>query len=229
MQSDESRFNPPESELSKKAYNTYSMDYIYFTEAKWIQRWLKEKFGKEAAYIPNGVDNEIVHKVNYKGMTANRKIRILLEGPIDIPFKGMEDAFNAVKGLDCEIWCVSSAGIPKPEWKCDVFFGKVTFDQMKYIYSNCDILLKMSRVEGFFFFLLEMMQCGGTCVVGKVSGYDEYIVDGYNALTVELGDVVGAHNALKRLIDDPALLEKLKKEVQGVDEKDPQIETFKRK
>jgi len=118
---------------------------------------------------------------------------------------------HAVNGLDCEVWCISSAGTPKPGWRCDQFFSKVPMEQMKYIYSSCDILLKMSRVEGFFGPPMEMMACGGTCVVGNVTGYDEYIVDGYNALVVNLGDVQGAHDALKRLIEDPELRNTLAK------------------
>jgi hypothetical protein len=81
---------------------------------------------------------------------------------------------------------------------------------MKYIYSSCDVLLKMSRVEGFFGPPLEMMACGGTAVTTRVTGYDEYIVDGYNALTVEIGDHEGAQKLLKRLIEDRTLLKMLK-------------------
>ena len=112
---------------------------------------------------------------------------------------------SKVEGLDCEVWCVSSAGTPKAEWKCDRFFSAVPMDQMKYIYSSCDILVKMSTIEGFFGPPMEMMACGGTCVVSKVTGYDEYIVDGYNALVVEMGDVAGAHHAIERLINDNEL------------------------
>jgi glycosyltransferase involved in cell wall biosynthesis len=118
-----------------------------------------------------------------------------------VPNKGMEDAFRAVEGLDCEVWCVSTYGKPKPEWKFDRFFEGVPWDQMKHIYSSCDILLKMSRVESFSLPPLEMMACGGTAVVGKVTGIDEYIIDNYNALIVEEGDVDGAHNALRKLIE----------------------------
>jgi glycosyltransferase involved in cell wall biosynthesis len=132
-----------------------------------------------------------------------------LEGPIDIPFKGMEDAFLAVQDLDCEIWCISSAGKPRSGWRCDRFFEKVPMIDMKRIYSSCDIFLKMSRIEGFFGPPLEMMACGGACVVGEVTGYDEYIVHGYNALVVREGDVEGAKNAVRELIQDIALREKL--------------------
>lgn len=76
---------------------------------------------------------------------------------------------------------------------------------MRRIYSSCDILLKLSRVEGFFGPPMEMMACGGATVVGRVTGYDEYIVDGQNALVVDALDINAARNAVQRLIDDTTL------------------------
>ena len=52
---------------------------------------------------------------------------------------------------------------------------------------------------------MEMMACKGACVVGEVTGYDEYIVDGYNALVVKQGDVEGARNAVKTLLENEDL------------------------
>lgn len=208
VQSDESRFYPAGSLESQKAWDSYKFDYEYMTEAKWIQKWLKEKFGHDAIYVPNGLDENIIFQTDPITKKGD-KVRVLLEGPIDIPFKGMEDAFNAINDLDCEVWCVSSAGKPKKEWKCDVFFEKVPMGQMNQIYSSCDILVKLSRVEGFFGPPLEMMACGGTCVVADVTGYDEYIVDNYNALVVKIGDVEGAKQAVKKLIEDTELRQRL--------------------
>lgn len=204
VQSDETRFSPKGSADYMRALKTYEMDYEFITEAKWIQKWLKDEFNKDAAYVPNGLDEKIIYPTAPLA-EKGEKLRILLEGPIDLPYKGMADAFQAVEGLDCEVWCISSAGKPKPEWKCDRFFEKVPMDQMRTIYSSCDLFLKMSRVEGFFGPPLEMMACGGACVVGKVTGYDEYIIDGENALVVEQGDVKGAHAALQKLINDEQL------------------------
>ena len=50
--------------------------------------------------------------------------------------------------------------------------------------GSCDVLIKMSRVEGFFMPPCEMMACGGTVLTGKVTEYDEYVIDGYNGLVV---------------------------------------------
>jgi glycosyltransferase involved in cell wall biosynthesis len=207
VQSDESRFTE-DPETRDEILATYLHRYQYLTEARWIQRWLKNLFGHDAWYVPNVIDPDIVHPAEPITPRGDR-LRVLLEGPIDIPFKGMADAFAAVAPLDCEVWCVSSLGRPRPSWRCDRFFERVPMDNMKYIYSSCDVLLKMSQVEGFFGPPLEMMACGGMAVVAKVTGYDEYIVDEHNALVVNPGDVEGARAAIQRLIDDPNLRERL--------------------
>jgi len=208
VQSDESRFFDKDDPNFKKVIKTYEMDLEFMTEAKWIKEWLFESFDKKAFLVPNGLNNELFHVVEPIEPKSSR-LRVLLEGAIDIPYKGMEDVFKVVNEIDCEVWCVSSSGRPKKSWKCDRLFLEVPLNEMKYIYSSCDILLKMSRVEGFFGPPLEMMACGGTVVVGRVTGYDEYIIDGYNALVVDQGDIQGAINAINRLIYEPEFREHL--------------------
>ncbi|MNX66843.1 Alpha-D-kanosaminyltransferase [compost metagenome] len=207
VQSDESRFTD-DPRLKARILGTYLGPYEYLTEARWIQRWLREEFGHEATYVPNGLDPTIIHPGEPLSPKGPR-LRVLLEGPIAIPFKGMADAFAATRDLDCEVWCVSSHGRPEPGWRCDRFFSAVPMTEMRRIYSSCDVLLKMSRVEGFFGPPMEMMACGGAVVVSQVTGYDEYIVAGDNALVVPPGDVAAAREALQRLIADPELRQRL--------------------
>lgn len=206
VQSDERRFFE-EEDMKKLVHQTYEMKYEYMTEARWIQKWLKSEFGHEAHYVPNGLDDEIFY--NTDQIVKKEKVRVLLEGPIVISFKGVEDAYEAVKDLDCEIWIISSAGSPKSDWRYDKFFERVPINQMREIYSSCDILLKMSRVEGFFGPPMEAMACGCSVVTGKCTGYDEYIYNEQNALVVNMGDVKGAKQAVARLINDKKLREKL--------------------
>ncbi len=123
----------------------------------------------------------------------------------------MAEAFEVVKNLDCEVWCVSNDGKPKPECRCDRFFEKVPMEQMRRIYSSCDILLKLSRVEGFFGPPLEMMACNGVPIVAKVTGHDEYIRNNHNALVVRPGDLQQAASAINKLISSPKLFSTLQK------------------
>jgi len=210
VQSDETRFYPIGSYLKQRVRRTYSFPFEFMTEAKWIQKWLKENFNKDSLYIPNGINTKIFYSTTPLEPKPKNKKRILLEGAINLPFKGMEEAFKVVQGLDCEVWCVSYDGKPKPEWHCDRFFEKVPMQDMRKIYSSCDILLKLSRVEGFFGPPLEMMACGGIPIVAKVTGYDEYIVDGYNALVTEPRNILKTKKLLQKLINDQKLYNHLK-------------------
>ena len=210
IQSDETRLDPDGSEESELARQTYTFNFEMIVIAKWLRQWLKDNFNKNANYVSNGLDSALFYPdtpLEPKG----GKLRVLLEGPIDVAFKGMKEAFEVVAGMDVEVWCVSSGGRPKPGWKCDRFFEKVPLKDMRKIYSSCDVLVKMSKVESFAMPPLEMMACGGTVIINKVTGYDEYIIDGYNALVVEQGDVKSAREKLALLMKDRLLLEKLMK------------------
>lgn len=200
VQSDETRFYPEKSFLKDRVEYTYHFPFEYMTEAKWIKKWLQEKYNHKAELVPNGINTDIFYPDTPLEPKPKNKKRVLLEGAINLPFKGMKEAFEVVQDLDCEVWCVSYDGRPKPEWHCDRFFEKVPMDVMRRIYSSCDILLKLSRVEGFFGPPLEMMACGGVPVVAKVTGYDEYIKDGYNALVTEVGNIKKTKKALEKLM-----------------------------
>ncbi len=208
VQSDERRFYPSEDPIVRRVEATYQMNFEFLTIAPWMQKWLKSEFKQNAILVLNGINHEVIREVEPIEPKSD-KVRVLLEGPIDIPFKGMSDAFAAIENLDCEVWCVSSLGVPKPKWKCDRFLGRVPWNQMSSVYSSCDILLKMSRVESFSMPPLEMMACGGTAVIGEVTGIETYAINGYNALIVPKGDIEAAHNALNLLIQDSNLRKRL--------------------
>jgi len=206
VQSDETRFYPEGSFLKSRVEYTYHLPFEYMTEARWIRDWLKNEYNHKAEYVPNGVNTEIFYPDTPLEPKPKNKKRILLEGAINLPFKGMEEAFKVVQDLDCEVWCVSYDGKPKPEWHCDRFFEKVPMNQMRRIYSSCDILLKLSRVEGFFGPPLEMMACGGIPIVAKVTGYDEYIVHKKNAIVVKPGDINSTRKVVQSMTKDKKLL-----------------------
>ena len=68
----------------------------------------------------------------------------------------------------------------------------------------------MSVYQAFGRTALEAMACGATAVVPQVGGVWEFVRDGENALAVDTLGSEGAAQALGRLVEDPALLERLK-------------------
>jgi hypothetical protein len=78
------------------------------------------------------------------------------------------------------------------------------------IYRSCDILVKLSTVEGMFGPPLEMFHCGGTAVVFEVTGHDEYIFDGLNAQVVGRNNLNGVVQSIRELVMNPDRLQQLK-------------------
>jgi glycosyltransferase involved in cell wall biosynthesis len=108
-----------------------------------------------------------------------------------------------------EVWLVSgNAG--ESNHLVDRFFRTVRVEDMAMVYRSCDVLLKLSRVEGMFGPPLEMFHCGGTVISYDVTGFEEYVVDGANALVVPMDDEPGVIDAVRRLATDRSLLARLK-------------------
>lgn len=179
-----------------------------------VARWLKERLERDAdvtvAYAPNGIDlsrfRPDVTPLEPKG----ERPRILIEGAGGLAFKRVDLAFRVARQIpEADIWHVSSDRIVQKEWRSQRRFAEVPLRDMPSIYASCDVLLKLSVVEGFFGPPLEMMACGGTAVVGRVHGHEEYVIDGHNALTVPLDDEAAAVSAVRRLMADASLRHQL--------------------
>jgi hypothetical protein len=72
------------------------------------------------------------------------------------------------------------------------------------------VVLKLSRVEGMAGPPLEGFHCGATCITTPVTGHDEYISDGRNALLTSWDDERGTSRLLDLLARDRRLLHRLR-------------------
>lgn len=202
VQSDERLFYDALS-VKEKVHNTYLLPIEFVTISNWITEMLGREFSKSATTIPNGIDASVFYP--REPLETKNRLRVLIEGPIDVPFKGMMEAYAAIESLDCEIWIVSSSGSPAKHWRYDRFFQAVSQEEMASIYSSCDILLKMSRVESFSFPPLEAMACGCAVVVAKVDGAIEYLEHNVNALVLEKNNINQAKDAVATLLKNDSL------------------------
>lgn len=210
VQSIESKFYPEsEQGLKMLAEMTYFLGMKVITEATWIKEYL-EKYGVDAYLVHNGIRKDIF---TLKGEKFDKcdGLRVLIEGPIDVGFKNVAKTVKLVKQSEAdEIWLLTSSDIKKYKG-VDRVFSKVPPKDCAKIYRSCDVIVKLSYVEGMFGPPLEMFHCGGTSIVYDVTGHDEYIVHEKNGLVAKTDDdekVVEYINKLK----DKKYLEKLKKE-----------------
>lgn len=187
--------------LRGKADRSYTPegDIRFLTISKWCQSWLKEKYGQDALYAPNGLEvgNFVCRKRKMEG-----KIRILIEGDCAVDYKNVDEAFEVTNSLDkaiYEVWYMSYNAQPKQWYQVDRFCHRIPYDQVPEIYGECDILLKTSLLESFSYPPLEMMASGGYVVAIPNDGNREYLEDGKNCLFYSPGDLEGARGAIEKI------------------------------
>lgn len=212
VQSIESRFyNASEVPLRALVDATYKFPLEYVTEATWIQKYLKDNFGQVSALVRNGIRKDVYTQtgVTCASRPTNGQPRVLVEGHFGVSFKNTALGIRLAKEAGAKnIWVLTGSSL---RWLPGVsrIFSRVPMIKTPEIYRSCDILIKLSTVEGMFGPPLELFHCGGTAVVFDVSGHDEYICHGENALVLRTGDTDGVVSALKELLANRTTLARL--------------------
>ncbi|MEM9563606.1 MAG: glycosyltransferase family 4 protein [Actinomycetota bacterium] len=216
VQSIESRFYAPtEPRFADLAAATYDLPLSFITISPWMQAYLAIEHRQPSVLVPNGIDKGRFNPFGPR--FADRPVdglRVLVEGPVDVAMKQVPETIEAVRDTKAsELWLLTSSELDRYPG-VDRVFSRVPTDVTPGIYRSCDVLVKLSRVEGMFGPPLEMMHCGGTAVVWDVTGHEDYLVNDHNSIITPTGDfdsVVAAVNAmavdrqLTRRLQDEAL------------------------
>ncbi|MBQ9211552.1 MAG: glycosyltransferase [Clostridia bacterium] len=212
VQNFERDFYPLEDPQRLACEGTYFLDdnWQYLTISRWCEGWLRERYGQDPIYLPNGLESGkyAPHLRDWTG----RKVRVLIEGDCAVDYKNVDESFRIVDKLDperFEIWYMSYNASPKGGYRCDKFLHAVPYEETPKVYGDCDILLKSSWLESFSYPPLEMMATGGYCVVAPNGGNAEYLREGENCLLYPLGEIDAAVQAIERIVSDGELREKL--------------------
>ena len=181
----------------------------YLTMSLWCQEWLKQSFNKNAKYVSNGIDLDLYP---YKKRDFKGKIKILIEGDSKSEYKNTDEAFRIVEKLDPEEFEVSYLSYrkePKDWYRVDHFYNRIAPEKVGEVYASCDILIKTSILESFSYPPLEMMATGGVSVVVPNGGNAEYLRDEHNCLLYKQGDIDAGVAAVRRILSDEKLRNKL--------------------
>lgn len=212
VQSVESRFYPAEEKpLRQLAEATYMLPMPVITEAAWIQEYLKKNYLRNVRLVRNGIRKDIyTPKGKCYAPREKGRLRVLVEGPVDVDFKNVPKTVSLCRKSEAdEVWLMTSSDI-KSYPGIDRVFSKVPIEETPQIYRSCDVIVKLSYVEGMFGPPLEMFHCGGTAITYDVTGYDEYIEHGMNALVAVRDDDKKVMEYLNQLKREPDYLRKLK-------------------
>ncbi|NIK78355.1 glycosyltransferase involved in cell wall biosynthesis [Paenibacillus castaneae] len=212
VQSIESRFyDLHEKPLRQLVESTYHLPLHIITEATWIQMYLKTECNKSAYLVKNGIRKDIYSTEGERYAERKQgKLRILVEGPIDVGFKNVPKTIELCRNSKAdEIWLLTSSPVDTYPG-VDRVFSRVPIFETANIYRSCDVIIKLSYVEGMFGPPLEMFHCGGTSITYNVTGHDEYIVSDYNGLVAQKDDDKRIIEYINMLKEDSTKLNELK-------------------
>lgn len=182
----------------------------------------------KSCYIPNGIDcsfaeqgfDRVEQRLEY-GVPSEALV-ILYVGRLSFE-KGLKDllfAFNEVAAQYHNTWLIlfgdgqeraSLQDLAGTSLFVDqiIFCGFKAHTEVTRWLLSADIFVLPSYFESMPYTLLEAMAAGLPCIASRVGGNVDLIQDGETGLLVEPGDVDGLAQALRRLLGDADLRERL--------------------
>jgi glycosyltransferase involved in cell wall biosynthesis len=210
LQSFEQRFYAQDEPLERQgaaAVLCLPVDFVAISD--WMGAVLSE-LRPDARWrvVRNGIEKE--RFAGRRRSPGDGPLRVLVEGQPTLWFKGVGDAVAAVRAMGepahLTLVALDPAGVGVD---ADRVVGGLSPDEMAGLYSQSDVLLKLSRVEGLPLPPLEAAHAGVPSVVAPFGAHADFVEHGRNGLVVGYDDVPGTARALDLLAADRELLERL--------------------
>lgn len=178
-----------------------------------VRRYFMEAYGREAVFIPNGVDAKeaLPASVIKEKWNLEKDSYLLYLGRL-VPEKRPELLIDAFRALETNKRLVIAGGssdtLAYEKELCAatqgdnriVFTGFVNGEPLAELYSNCYAYVLPSDVEGMPMSLLEAMAYGRCCVTSDIPECADVLAG--NGVTFEKGSVDSLRSALRDLLAD---------------------------
>ena len=199
-------FDPPEY-----VAKTYDLIPRIVTISSWIAREIETRHEHAATPIPISADPEVYYPRGDRPAAPPVRIAAMLRQDERRGMRFLLPALAEVAGrTDVEIVLFGHASMPAdaPRFR-HAHLGTLQRGDVPKLLSTVHVVVDPSLFQGFGLIGLEGMASGAACVLTDSGGASEYAVDGVNALIVPPGDSAALAAGIRRLLDDPALRERL--------------------
>jgi len=194
----------------------YQLPVPIIATSRAICRLVKERAGREAYYMPVGLNKSVFTRQPRKPPTARK--RVLFVGNYLMPYKGMRDGLEALRILSSELpmelvlvtqeyrdrAVLEAAGCPIELHFCP------TEPEMPAIIASCDAYCCTSWYEGLGLPALEAFRCGTPVVSTRTFGISDYGIDEQNLLLADANAPADLARQLRRILTDEPLAERLR-------------------
>ena len=201
------------------------LDTVFVNSEEYRQSWIKRGFDPAKLKIfPRGLDTELFHPARRdaaffeKFGACNGEVRLLYVGRIsrEKDLNLLAAAYRRLRdeGLPVQLFVVGHGPYSKAFAKSlpEAFFtGYLTGNQLATAYASADIFVFPSTTDTFGNVILEAQACGVPVVVSDSGGPKELVEDKSNGLITKSHDLEDFTSAIRTLVTNPALRERMGK------------------
>ena len=177
------------------------------TTAHWLQQHILRHYAfdsKQTFCVISGLDKTLWKPMPREPLRAHRRVRFLVEGPVNDPRKNVAQTVRLLEGLHVPyMWVGSAVDRTLVGPNCLGVEQQVPYQQMPQVYGSADVLVKASNSEGMFGPPLEMFATGGTAAAWQVQGAQECMSDRYNSYLVPMNSWCCLTEAIRELANAP--------------------------
>ena len=199
------------------------LDTVFVNSEDYRQSWIKRGLDPaKLKILPRGLDTELFHPARRdpaffeKFGTCNGEVRLLYVGRIsrEKDLDLLVTAYRRLRneGLPIQLFVVGHGPYSKALAKFlpEAFFtGYLTGTELATAYASADIFVFPSTTDTFGNVILEAQACGVPVIVSDSGGPKELVEDGMNGLITRSRDVDDFTRAIRSLIADAALRERM--------------------
>jgi glycosyltransferase involved in cell wall biosynthesis len=199
------------------------LDTVFVNSEEYRQSWIKRGLDPaKLKILPRGLDTELFHPARRnpaffeKFGRCNGEVRLLYVGRIsrekDLDLLATAYRRLRTEGLPVHLFVVGHGPYSEKFAKSlpEAFFtGYLTGTELATAYASADVFVFPSTTDTFGNVILEAQACGLPVIVSDSGGPKELVEDGMNGLITRSRDVDDFTRAIRSLIADVALRERM--------------------
>lgn len=175
-----------------KPAKTYDLGLTHLVESRWVERQLKQRFGKESHFISLGIDANVFRDRQCK-RDQNRIISAARPnaGPNDLKGWSMTQLVSALvhrRFRAAHLVTYGPEKVGRARGSNHTHIGCISDQDLANWFATSSVFLLTSRHEGFGLTVAEAMCCGVPVVSSFCDGNEEFCIDGETALMADAGD-----------------------------------------